>query len=268
MGQPVLLGIFPHPDDEAYTSGGTMAKAAAAGADVYVLCATRGEAGHTRTPGLATADTMGAVRAQELRAACAALGIHPPRFLDYRDGALADVNLEEAVGRIVRVIREVRPDVVITLGADGVYGHPDHIALHRLVTPAFRSAGGGTRFPAAEFGSPWEPRRLFWTAYPRGLFRPMWEHLLHTDLADAMRHVNPDHLGVGADEFHAVIDVRAFVPAKLAALRAHRTQIDPGDPLSVFPAGILAQTLDTERFTLAFADRPAVALGDLCEGLG
>ncbi len=262
-----LLGIFPHPDDESYSAGGTLAKAAAVRADVYVLCATRGEAGQIVTPGLATPDTLGAVRERELRAACAALGVHPPLFLDYRDGTLSTVDLLEAVGRIVRVIRALRPHVVLTLGPDGVYGHPDHIALHKLVTPAFRSAGGGSRFPEEQFGPPWQPARLFWTAFPRGYFRPVWERLLYSDLATGIRQFDPERLGVTDDEVHAEIDVTAFLPQKLAALRAHRTQLRDGDPLSLFPEGILAGILARERFTLAFGDRPTRRLSDLFEGL-
>lgn len=262
-----LLGIFPHPDDEAYTCGGTLAKAAAAGVEVYILCATRGEAGGVRAPDRAPPGTLGTVREGELRAACVALGLHPPQFLGYRDGMLAAVDLPAAVGRIVRVIRALRPQVVVTLGADGVYGHPDHIALHRLVTPAFRSAGGGTRFPEEEFGPPHRPDRLFWVAYPRGHFRPVWERLLSTDLAEGVRQVDPDHLGAPDGEIHAEVDVRAFVPAKLAALRAHRTQLAGDDPLSIFPKGILDPVLEVERFTLGIGDRPPHRLTDLFEGL-
>ena len=267
MTRRALLGIFPHPDDEAYTAGGSMARAVAAGADVYVLCATRGESGQVSDGSLATSETLAAVREDELRASCKALGIHPPLFLNYRDGTLDTVDLPEAVGRIVRVIREVRPDVVITLGADGVYGHPDHVALHKLVTPAFRSAGGGSRFPDDEYGPSHQPQRLFWVAYPRGHFRPVWARLLSTDLADGVRGLDPDDLGVSGDEMHAEIDVREFVPAKLAAMRAHRTQLVGGDPLSIFPPGILQPLLDVERFTLAIGERPQARLTDLFEGL-
>lgn len=262
-----LLGIFPHPDDEAYSAGGTLARAAAAGAEVYVLCATRGEAGQIVTPGLATPETLGAVRERELQAACAALGARPPLFLDYRDGTLPTVDLLEAVGRIVRVIRALRPHVVLTLGPDGVYGHPDHIALHKLVTPAFRSAGGGSRFPEEEFGPPWQPARLLWTAFPRGYFRPVWEHLLHSDLAAGIRQFDPERLGLPEDEMHVEVDVTAFVPQKLAALRAHRSQLRDGDPMTLFPEGILAGILTRERFTLAFGDRPGRRLRDVFEGL-
>lgn len=262
-----LLGIFPHPDDEAYTCGGTLAKAAAAGATVHVVCATRGEAGERRDPALLASEPIGELRVRELQAACAALGVQPPRFLGFRDGALPELDLAEAAGGIVRIIRELKPDVVVSLGPDGVYGHADHIALHKMMIPAFRSAGGGSRFPEEQFGPPHQPARLFWVAYPRGLFRPEWERLLTTDLAAGMRRINPDRLGVGDDEIHAVIDIRDHAAVKLAALRAHRSQLDGGDPYSLFPAGVIEQTLAVERFTLAIGEQPDGRLADLFEGL-
>src|SRR6476646_3073243 len=133
-----LLMTVPHPAEEAYTAAGTLTLATRAGAEVHVLCATRGEAGKVAAGVDATPRTVGELRASELAAACRVIGAQPPRFLGYRDGTLAEVHLGEAVGEIVRAIREVRPQVVITLGPDGVYGHPDHIALHKLVMPAFR----------------------------------------------------------------------------------------------------------------------------------
>lgn len=245
----VLLGIFPHPDDEAYSAGGTLALAARAGWRVHLLCATRGEGGESADPTLATPETMGAVRAGELAAACRVLGAQPPHFLGYRDGTLSDVDLPEAVGRIVRVIRQVKPRVVITLGPDGVYGHPDHIALHKLVTPAFRSAGGGTRFPEDLYGPAHAPERLLWTAFPRGLFRPQWQKLLSTDLAAAVRAINPEHLGVEPDRFDITVAVSSVRQLKLDALACHRTQLPGGDPQAIFPPGIIASLLDVERFT-------------------
>lgn len=262
-----LLGIFPHPDDESYTAAGTMAKVAALGGEVTVLCATRGERGQITDPALAAPEALGQIRAQELAAACAAIGARPPIFLDYRDGELETVDLLEAVGAIVRVIRSTRPQVVITLGPDGVYGHPDHIALHKLVTPAFRAAGGGARFPEERYGAVWQPERLFWVAFPRGHFLPVWQRLLDTDLAAGVRRLNPDRLGTEPQDIHAEIDVRAYTAQKLSAMRAHRTQISGDDPLSIFPPGILAPLLNVERFCLAEGVRPATRLTALFEGL-
>jgi LmbE family N-acetylglucosaminyl deacetylase len=240
-----------------------MALAARAGAEVHILCATRGEGGEISDPSLATAATIGDVRAAELAASCRVIGARPPLYLGYRDGALADVNLPDAVGRIVRVIRSVRPQVVITFGADGVYGHPDHIALHKLVMPAFRAAAGGTRFPEDEFGPAYAPRRLLWTAYPRGLFRPMWEKLLATDLAPAIRQVDPEKLGVDPAEFAVAVDIRSVAEVKLDALRCHRTQLRDGDPRSVFPAGVVPLLLGVEYFQLGAGQSFSVGATDV-----
>ena len=262
-GRRRVLGIFPHPDDEAYTAGGTLAKAAAEGHSVFILCATKGEAGRARDPSLLAGEPIERVRERELAAACAALGAEPPLFLGYHDGTLDAVDLPEAVGRIVRVIRQTRPDVVITLGPDGVYGHPDHIALHKLVTPAFRSAGGGSRFPEGEFGPPHAPARLLWVAYPLGLFRPVWDGLLTSRLAEAIRRVKPESLGVTEADMHVEVEISAQAEAKLAALAAHRSQLTDGDPLSLFPAGVSERTLQVERFTIAAGERPAGRLDDI-----
>jgi N-acetyl-1-D-myo-inositol-2-amino-2-deoxy-alpha-D-glucopyranoside deacetylase len=244
----VLLAIVPHPDDEAYSMGGTLALAAQQGVEVHVLCATRGEGGQSSDPSHATPEQVAAVRAEEMAESCRVLGARPPCFLSYRDGELSTVDLPEAVGEIVRTIRTVRPEVVITLGPDGVYGHPDHIALHKLVTPAFRSAGGGSRFPDDVYGPSYAPQRLLWTAYPRGLFRPQWEHMLASEHAAAMRAVDPDRLGVDPSEFAVTVDISGVAQTKLGAMRCHRTQLPDGDPRSLFPAGIVPLLLGVEYY--------------------
>jgi LmbE family N-acetylglucosaminyl deacetylase len=262
-----VLGIFPHPDDEAYSAAGTLALAAAAGAEVHILCATRGEGGEVAPGVAATAATLADVRADELAASCRTVGARPPRFLGYRDGTLADQLLPEAVGRIVSEIRLVRPEVVITFGADGVYGHPDHIALHKLVLPAFRSAGGGTRFPEEVHGPGHAPRRLLYVAYPRGLFRPQWEKLLGTSLAGAARQVNPEHLGVDPAEFAVQVDISAVAQTKLAAIACHRSQLPDGDPRSLFPPGLVPLLLGVEYFQHGEGERPPAGATDIFAGL-
>ena len=263
----VLLGIFPHPDDEAYSAGGTLALAARAGVEVHILCATRGEGGTSSDPTLSTPNAVADARTEELTECCRVLGAQPPHFLDYPDGRLAEVDLPEAVGRIVRVIREVRPQVVITLGADGVYGHPDHVALHKLVMPAFRSAGGGTRFPDDRYGPAYAPDRLLWTAYPRGLFRPQWELMLRSEHAAAMRQIDPEKLGVDPAEFAVQVDISTVAQTKLAAIRCHRTQLPDGDPRSLFPAGIVPLLLGVEYYQFGAGTPPTPGATDLFAGL-
>jgi LmbE family N-acetylglucosaminyl deacetylase len=119
------MAVFAHPDDEAFGTGGTLSKYAAEGCDVTLVTATRGEAGEIAEPELATSADLPLVREQELRSACEIYGIHPPRFLDYADGLLPIVHQGQAVGKVVQLIRELKPQVVITFGPDGIYGHYD-----------------------------------------------------------------------------------------------------------------------------------------------
>src|SRR5215472_18137342 len=128
-----LLGVFAHPDDEVFCAGGTMARAAQAGAEVMIVSATRGERGQIRDPAAATRATLGAVRAGELRAAAAELGVQHVQVLAYPDGTLPD-HRSSLCAAITDIVRQFNPDAVITFGADGGYGHPDHVAISELTT--------------------------------------------------------------------------------------------------------------------------------------
>src|SRR5579859_1999728 len=130
MSTKRLLGVFAHPDDEGSTSGALL-HYSTLDVESGLICATRGEVGEIADPALATPENLGQVREGELRAACAAVGVHDVSFLDYIDGQLADADEAEAVGRIVAHLHRFRPDVVVTFTANGGYGHPDHMAIHR-----------------------------------------------------------------------------------------------------------------------------------------
>jgi LmbE family N-acetylglucosaminyl deacetylase len=133
-----LLGVFAHPDDEVFCAGGTMATAADAGAEVLMVSATRGEQGQIRDPAVATRRTLGDVRESELVAAAAELGVQQVQVLGYPDGALQHYrsSLSAAISDIVR---QFDPDTVVTFGADGAYGHPDHLAISEVSTETFRA---------------------------------------------------------------------------------------------------------------------------------
>ncbi len=133
-----LLGVFAHPDDEVFCAGGTMARAAAAGAEVMIVSATRGERGQIRDPSAATRRTLGAVRERELGAAAAELGVQRVQVLAYPDGALQQ-HRSSLGAAIAGIIRQFDPDTVITFGTDGGYGHPDHVAISELTTTASRA---------------------------------------------------------------------------------------------------------------------------------
>lgn len=132
-----LLGVWAHPDDEAYLSAGLMGRVTDSGGDVTVVTATRGEKG-TDDPALFDRDEFGEFREGELRTALAEVGVDDVRFLGLRDGELDLADDERAVQAIVDVIVEVRPDVVVTFGPDGMTNHPDHRAVSRWTTEAVR----------------------------------------------------------------------------------------------------------------------------------
>lgn len=163
-----LLGVFAHPDDEAFCAGGTFASSVAHGAEVMVVSATRGEAGQIRSPGTATRRTLGRVREQELQRACQRLGIQHARCLDYADGTLKDVDQEVLIKDIVELLRSFRPDVVITFGSDGGYGHPDHIAISAATTAACLRSGDSHQFPEqiAAGLAPHRPEQLYHSHFP------------------------------------------------------------------------------------------------------
>ncbi len=164
-----ILGVFAHPDDESFCAGGTLAKYAAAGAEIMVVSATRGDAGQIRDGRAATRRTLGQVRERELRLACTQLGVQHAVCLDYGDGRLKDVEPQALTRDVARILRAFRPDVVITFGPDGGYGHPDHIAIGAATTAACAPAGDMVAFPdQIDSGlSPHTPVALYHSYFPR-----------------------------------------------------------------------------------------------------
>ena len=163
-----LLGVFAHPDDETFCAGGTFARYAKNGAEVMVVSATRGQAGQIRDARVATRRTIAAVREGELRAACERLGVSHVRCWDHLDGALAEAGFHGLVGQVVEVIREFRPDVVVSFGPDGGYGHPDHIAISAAATAACLRAVDPASYPGqlAAGLAPHQPDRLYHSYFP------------------------------------------------------------------------------------------------------
>jgi N-acetylglucosamine malate deacetylase 2 len=140
-GNRSMLVILSHPDDESFPIGGTLAKYAVEGVKITLICATRGEAG---IPGMQP-EQAGQVREGELRQAAKVLGVQKVQFLDYQDGELDQVNLEEIIDKLSDAFRQIKPQTVITFGPDGISGHPDHLAIHHAATAAFEKARTGGR---------------------------------------------------------------------------------------------------------------------------
>jgi LmbE family N-acetylglucosaminyl deacetylase len=137
MPERGLLAVFAHPDDETFRPGGTLALLAAQGVEVHLVTATRGQAGSCGEPPVCTPGELPAVREVELRCACQALGLQPPRVLDFDDGHLAEVDGEVLVCEILSVLMDLEPQVLLTFGPDGLSGHPDHIAAGRAAQEAY-----------------------------------------------------------------------------------------------------------------------------------
>lgn len=164
-----ILAVFAHPDDEVFCAGGTLARYAAQGAEVMVVSATQGEAGQIHDAGAATRRTLGQTRARELQLSCRRLGVQSAVCLDYGDGRLRDNDPLPLTKCLTGIIRIFRPDIVITFGPDGAYGHPDHVTISDLTTRAFYLAGDPTQFPEQlkAGNAPHRPGRLYYSAFPR-----------------------------------------------------------------------------------------------------
>jgi LmbE family N-acetylglucosaminyl deacetylase len=275
-----LLAVFAHPDDESFGVGGTLAKYAANGTRVVLVCATRGEVGEISDASLATPESLAHVREDELRCAANTLGITDLLFLDYRDSGMDGTpeNLNphafiqapphEVVEKLVRVIRELQPQVVITFDPGGGYGHPDHIAISRYTTQACSQASSSTDFPEA--GPPWQPMRLFYNTIPASFFvemrRKMQALKMDTSQLDGF---NPQHNSFDDDQIKARIDVTQFVEAKWNALQCHQTQFGPDNLLRLLPEVDLRQMISFEYFALAnpIPENGSQEMDDLFSGM-
>jgi len=191
-----LLCIFAHPDDEVFCSGGTIAKYVAIDTEVMVVSATKGDAGQIRDAKIATRRTLGKVREQELFASCNQLGAQYVQCLDYGDGTLKDLDINILVEHVVKIIREFRPDVVITFGPDGAYGHPDHIVIGEATTMACTVAGDALKYPhqLADNLPPHAPTFLYHSYFPRNsvlMLNKLSEWLVNSQHTDTYHHMEP-----------------------------------------------------------------------------
>jgi len=263
--QRCLLAVFAHPDDEAFGVGGSLRTYADQGVRTALICATRGEEGEISDPALATKENLGQVREAELRESCRILGVSDLGFLDYRDAALNRADPAEAVGRIVRHIRRLRPQVMTTFDPSGVYGHPDHIAIHHLTLEAFRRAGDPAAYPEQlrhgdEGGhgpTPYAPQKLYVGANPvsaMGTVRQEMEALGVAYRPGGNAATIPvERMGTPDEDVTTVIalDDRAF-EAKLAALHAHRTQMNPDSFVNRLSPAALRRWRGSEYFVLIY----------------
>jgi N-acetyl-1-D-myo-inositol-2-amino-2-deoxy-alpha-D-glucopyranoside deacetylase len=259
---PRLLFVHAHPDDETINNGVTMARYAALGAEVTVLTCTLGEEGEIigepwQQLGVDHADQLGGYRIGELAAALRHLGLGEPRFLGgagrWRDSGMAgtpprqrtkfiDADADEVVRQLAAVIAELRPHVVVTYDPDGGYGHPDHIQAHRVTTAAVSAAADRWRVP-----------KFYWTVTSANAFRAGIDSLGPEDVRPDWIRLPPEvSYGFPDDRITAVIDAAEHLPAKVAAIGAHATQMVLGPTGRAFTLSnnVILPVLSQEHYLL------------------
>ncbi|HKE04946.1 MAG TPA: PIG-L deacetylase family protein [Blastocatellia bacterium] len=248
-----LLAIFAHPDDESLVAGGTLARYAAEGWRTALICATRGEWGPISDESLADYENLGERRERELREACAVLGVSWLQFLDLEDGAVAAPDADEEVAaleKLARSIRELRPQIIITFGPDGLYGHADHIAIGQLATRARAIAGDPNAFPRHldENLAPHHAPRLLYATAPQGLYPNLIARLAEAGHETHLWGIPPEQFGVPPQEITTTFDVTPFLDRKLAAMRRHRTQLDDSHAFTHLTPELAVEFFGSEFF--------------------
>jgi len=230
-----VLAVIAHPDDEAYSFAGTLALCADGGAAVLVASATRGEGPGTEGS-RQERERKGRLRTLELQASCRAIGAMPPLFLDLPDGGLGRVDRSMALERFVGLFRKTRPDVVLTHGPDGAYGHLDHVAVSSLVTEGL-SIQADRPMP-----------RILHAAFPRNLFRPVWQRLRRSRRYRRTVLASRPDFGCSAEQVDLRIELASFAARKIESIRSHVSQLPEGDFGRFLFPGLLDRLLQEEWF--------------------
>ena len=270
MSDRRLLLVHAHPDDESINNGATMAKYVAEGGKVTLVTCTRGEEGEVLVPELSHLaatdhDKLGEHRVTELAEAMSILGVKDHRFLGrYRDSGMMGTepnerpdcfwkaDLDEAAGKLVEIIREVKPQVMITYDEFGGYGHPDHIKAHQVAMRAAELAA------VATFGSgtPWNIEKIYWNVMPRSVveegmakMKEIGSDFFGSDNIDDIPFVKPDEVVT------TLIDGQKYIDQKMAALKAHKTQISVDGPFFALSNNLGNQIWGFEYYTLVKGEK-------------
>ena len=233
-----LLAVLAHPDDESFGLGGTLALYASKGYNVYYVCATRGEAGTVDEEHLKGFKDTAEMRTDELMRAAKELGLKEVFFLGYRDSGMpgmednkhpnAQINapVEEVAAKVVKYIRDLKPEVVLTFDPIGGYKHPDHIHIHKATVLAFEKADDVSFHPEA--GSPFKPQALYFQVFPKALLRAAVRlmPLFGKDPTKFGRNgdINIKELADVTFPIHVRLDVRSAADAKQKASACHASQ--------------------------------------------
>jgi len=260
MSTKRLLGAFAHPDDEGIVSGALL-QYSTSGVETGLVCATRGEVGEIADPALATPENLGQVREGEMRAAAEVLGVHNLWFLDYRDSgmagtpenadprAFAQASAAEVVGKLVKIIREFRPQVIITFDESGAYGHPDHIAIYRYTTSAFHAAADAVQYP--DLGPAHSVSKLYYSSFPRSALRAIGEWMSTQNYEGSFSGLDPEKLGMPDEQINVWLNVEPWREQKDRSRSMHRTQLDPNNLMAKIPEEIQRNWRNHECYQLA-----------------
>jgi N-acetyl-1-D-myo-inositol-2-amino-2-deoxy-alpha-D-glucopyranoside deacetylase len=280
MDQSLLL-VHAHPDDETINNGATMAKYAARGTRVTLVTCTLGEEGEVLVPELAHLaadrdDALGPHRVTELANAMRELGVTDHRFLggegryrdsgmvwhdeghavagdDVKEGTFWRADLTEAADHLVEVIREVRPQVLVTYDEFGGYGHPDHIQAHRVATYATSLAAVPSY--REDLGPAHDVAKVYWVAMSESRLREGIRHLREAGDTTTFEGMDPDkplpRFAIPDEHISAAVDANDFVDAKLRAMKAHSTQIQVDGPFFALSNNLGNEVWGTEFYRLA-----------------
>jgi mycothiol S-conjugate amidase len=260
-----LLSVHAHPDDESSKGASTVARYHAEGVHTVLVCCTGGEEGDILNPAMDTPEVradIARVRMAELKAATDIIGYDDTIMLGYRDSGMPDTEanarpdsfaqapLDEAVGRLVAIIRRERPQVIITYpDGQNEYPHPDHLRVHEISLVAFDAAGDPDRFPDA--GPPFTPSKLYYSVWPAERFRQIHAKFLELDLKSPFDEKWLARL-TRDEPYTTTIDITGFADVRGNALKAHATQVDPNSPFWFgLPPEVMRDIHPVDQFRLA-----------------
>ena len=278
-----MLVVRPHPDDESAATGGMLAYYSARSVRTGVVICTGGEAGEIHDPDLdpvADVPRLREIRERELRRACAILGVAELRMLGYRDSGMPDTPANEhpaafihadpieAAGRLVRIIRTLKPLVMVIEPLGGIYGHPDHVTCHQVSVDAFHAASDAHAYPEA--GPPWQVAKLYAIAQ---IDDGQWEALrpeftaAGIDTAFLEQRRNRAR-GAGPESATVALDVAPYSESQRRALLAHRTQVSPDSLWVRMPEALRRRAFATSYFRRLYPPAaPGEHVPDLLDGL-
>jgi mycothiol S-conjugate amidase len=283
VAQRTLLAVHAHPDDESSKGAGTLAKYADEGARTVVVTCTDGAAGDILNPAMdqpGNLERMAELRREELAKALAVLNVSAHYWLGYRDSGMPDTEtnshpdafanapLDEAVGRLVRIIRAERPQVVLCYEESGGYPHPDHIRDHEVSVAAFDAAGDPDRYPEA--GEPFQPLKLYYFAsFSRERLRTLHEAMvarsIDSPFGEWLERWNEEGHEVPEPEITARIHTARWLSQARDALLAHATQIDPNSFWFAIPEDLVTEFYPWEDYVLARSLVPVPSAGGAAE---